>query len=618
MRTLARVFLRPPYVLAGCAFALAPSSALATGVVSDFQDSSQISNWAFDNGPEYPGAQGSLAATTAYGSSCASLLYDFTPPTNGTGTFNPAYVEATSNVSTALATNATRLRIKFQLSNSLIHGRIRIHDTSGQTLQYTLVGAYPMTNSSTNSWMTAVINLNASSSHWGGSNDGVVHGPIKQIGVVLDATGQRNTGWMRFDDVELLGDVSAANVNLADLTLTAPGSSAGALADRMGVCIHSTSDNRTLDLIKNAGFRWIRNDLFWDATETTAGQYTFTSYDALVTAAESRNLHLLFVLDYGNPLYTGTASAPPITTSATTAYANFCQAAAAHFAGHDVAFEIWNEPDASLFWGGTPNADQYATVLRAGIDAVKRGNAGARVITGGLSATNTITYAYWDELQAQGALVGAGGLGAHLYGTTAPESRWNDIVLTRARLASALPGQDIWCTEWGYSSTSLSANTNGHDAVAQNLQAGKIAREMLVAWWGNLPLEMLYDMHDDGTNLAEPENNFGLINNDYTDKPAIIAARALFKIGNNHTIDGLLTGAALPSDAHVMRLSNTSEKIYIAWVEETAPTVTLQISDRNARVWDMFGKRYPLHTGASTQSITLSVSGGPIFIESPN
>jgi len=58
-----------------------------------------------------------------------------------------------------------------------------------------------------------------------------------------------------------------------------------------------------IKMLSEAGFRWVRMDLVWEATEKEPGRYDFSAYDRLMTALEPFGIHALFILDYANHLY---------------------------------------------------------------------------------------------------------------------------------------------------------------------------------------------------------------------------------------------------------------------------------------------------------------------------
>jgi hypothetical protein len=66
----------------------------------------------------------------------------------------------------------------------------------------------------------------------------------------------------------------------------------------VGVNIHFvTGHSRDLDLITNAGFRFVRMDFSWEATERKVGVYDWTEYDELTAHLEQRGLRALYILD---------------------------------------------------------------------------------------------------------------------------------------------------------------------------------------------------------------------------------------------------------------------------------------------------------------------------------
>jgi polysaccharide biosynthesis protein PslG len=586
----------------------------ATGLLTNFEGPSGTAGWRFDNGPEFPGAKGSLAVTTFSGRKCAELHYDFRPPAQSDVPFNPEYVLASTLISPALAEGALRVRLKMKLSSPTIAARLRVRDSTGQTLQYDLTGTIPLTATTVESWAIATADLSKPEEHWGGKDDGRVQIPATEIAVLVSAPGARNQGWVRFTDVELLGRPESTAIRLDTASWISPVQEPEALADHVGVNMHSLKDDRALDAAEAVGFRWIRMDAEWNEIERQIGRYDFSGFDGLVSAAARRNFHVLAILDYGHAVHTGGGMKPPRSPAAIRAYAAFCEAMSRHFAGRGVAFEIWNEPDVDSFWDGIPNAHEYAEVLRAAIDAVKRGDPTARVLSGGLSAPYDVTYAFWNVLEQRGALAGAGGLGAHLYGTDVPEQRWGDVLLLNEQAARAMPGQKAWCTEWGFSSTKTSLTGDGHSEAARHTQAVKFIRELLVGWWADLPLNILYELKDDGGDAADPEHNFGLLTQDYEKKPALIAVRQLLSVAGNHRLVAMLGGPDIPGDIHAIRLDGPVDKIYVVWLEETAGRARVQLPGRTGWIRDMLGQRIsPPDTAAN--AIDLTSAGGPVYIQ---
>jgi len=595
--------------------AIAPLSRAITTL--NFESAANQTGWTFSTGPEYPGARGSLSFPSASGNTCGEMDLDFTPFSPLPANFNPCYVMATRTLSSAEAANVTRLQMRLMGSTSAIIPRIRILDSSGQTLQYSLTLSLPMTSLSSTGWLWESANLSTSASHWGGANDGVMHAPMKAISLIAEANGYRSTGSLQFDDLSLLGSGGTLTVNLADGVLNTPFAKT-AFADHTGVVLHVIGDTVALNTIASTGFRWVRTDLTWSSIEKVAGVYDFSAFDAFVSSAETKNLRVIAILAYGNPLYTGTSTTPPLTTAGINAFGNFCRAAAAHYASHNVTFEIWNEPNTTSYWGGAPNATQYAPVLQKGIQSVKSGNVNATALTGGLSQPTTTAYAFWDTLMSLDAMDGADGWGTHLYTPGTPEVRWPDVLNLNYRTSVSLPGKQVWCTEWGYSSQALSPTANGHEPVGRAVQAIMDVRELLVGWVANLPAVVLYDIRDDGDNASDLEQNFGLLARDYSVKPVLNAVKNLFTLTSGRTLAGLITLPTLPQNVHILRMDGPSH-IYAIWSEEGGPAWTfVTLPATPLRAVDIYGHAVSLSQYSSTPTVAVGAGQGVTYVEVPN
>jgi len=153
----------------------------------------------------------------------------------------------------------------------------------------------------------------------------------------------------------------------------------------VGVNIHFvTGHARDLDLITNAGFRIVRMDFSWEATERKAGVYDWTEYDELTAHLEQRGLRALYILDYVNGLYEPMVDArravgepapekhvaSPRHPESVAAFARWAAAAAVHFRGRHVLWEIYNEPNGG-FWRPKPDATEYTTLALATARAIR-------------------------------------------------------------------------------------------------------------------------------------------------------------------------------------------------------------------------------------------------------
>ena len=304
----------------------------------------------------------------------------------------------------------------------------------------------------------------------------------------------------------------------------------------VGVNIHFTSGHeKDLDRIAAAGFKWVREDFFWSAIERRRGEYDWSDYDDLVTQLQQRGLRPYFILDYSNPLYeqmvTGTnpltgkpeerTLASPQHPESIAAFARWAAAAAKHFHGRGVIWELWNEPNIG-FWKPKPDANQYAALALATCRAIRKADPRATIVA---PASSGFPWEFLETLFKAGALQYLDAVSVHPYRppTSPPESAAADYRRLRALIKQyAPPGKKnlpIISGEWGYSS-----NTRG---VSLEQQANFIARQQLSNLLNGVPVSIWYDWKNDGNNPAENEHNFGTVTSDLTPKPAYAAIQAL-------------------------------------------------------------------------------------------
>ncbi len=148
---------------------------------------------------------------------------------------------------------------------------------------------------------------------------------------------------------------------------------------------------RDLDLVKDAGFGWVKQHVGWRDVEGPAkGHFDWYFTDRIVADAEKLGLNVIFRLD-SEPVW----AIPPEGTSSSNGppenpqdFGDFCHALADRYRGRVQAYQVWNEPNLSREWGGhTPDPVRYVDLLRACYVGIKTADPNALVISAGLSPT---------------------------------------------------------------------------------------------------------------------------------------------------------------------------------------------------------------------------------------
>ncbi len=355
------------------------------------------------------------------------------------------------------------------------------------------------------------------------------------------------------------------------------------LPEGVGVNIHFvTGHERDLDLIAAAGFKFIRMDFAWTAIEKDKGKYDWTEYDALTANLEKRGIRALYILDYSHHLYEeivrGTnpitkevqqTTGSPQHPESVAAFARWAGAAAKHFAGRKILWEIWNEPNIQ-FWQPKPDVQQYTALALATCKAVREADPQATIIG---PATSGFPWEFLETVFKSGALEFLGGVSVHPYRNPfkPPETAEADYVKLRELIDRYAPAANkgrlpILSGEGGYSS-----NTKG---VSLETQAAFAARQQLANLMNGIPLSIWYDWKNDGDDPKENEHNFGTVMPDLKPKPAYLALQTMTRELSGYAIQSRL--ALTNAEDYALVFTNrTGGRKLAAWTAGRAHSITV-------------------------------------------
>ena len=159
----------------------------------------------------------------------------------------------------------------------------------------------------------------------------------------------------------------------------------------------------------------------------------------------------------------------------------------------------------------------------------------------------------------------------HPYRGSSPETVADDYRRLRMLIEKYKPKGKvipIFSGEWGYSST------NG---ISEEKQGEYLPRQWLTNVSNDVPLSIWYDWHDDGKDPKEPEHHYGSVHNDYSPKPASLAAKKLtselagYRFNKRLWIDR--------DDDYVLLFEKGDEVKLAAWTTHEPHKVTLPIAD---------------------------------------
>lgn len=370
-----------------------------------------------------------------------------------------------------------------------------------------------------------------------------------------------------------------------------------------GVEIHFHGENDAqAKQIAEAGFGFVRMDLFWFYVEKQKGEYDFSPYDALLDSLERHGVRAMFILAYGNQFYSGSENdkIAPATEEYRKAYAAFAGAAAAHFKGRNVLWEIWNEPNAGGFWQPAPNVEHYVLMAKKAAAAIRAADPDA-VIMG--PACYGIDFGFLDQTFKLGLLDAVNTVSVHPYGHMIPEAAAASYKALSEMIRKNGSSAPIVSGEWGYSSA----------AVRKDAQAQLMIRMFLSNMLSEVPLSIWYDWHDDGTEPQNWHHNFGVVHHDFTPKPAYIAMQALNRcLGGYRLVRRATVGG--PED-YVLVFSDGARFRVAAWTIGAPRDVELRIDAPSVVLTNVMGKR---RKGEVTEgTLRLPVDGAVTYIDCP-
>jgi hypothetical protein len=392
------------------------------------------------------------------------------------------------------------------------------------------------------------------------------------------------------------------------------------LPQGVGVNIHFTRGHgKDLDLIAAGGFKIVRMDFSWSSIEHAKGQYRWSEYDELTVDLEKRGLRPMYILDYSNPLYEETViSKDPLTgrenrsvaapqhPESIAAFARWAGAAAKHFRGRHVLWEIWNEPNIG-FWRPRPDVGQYTTLALATARAVRAADPDATLVA---PATSEVPLPFLEHFFAAGALHHLDAVSVHPYRPyrRPPETAVEDYTRLRRLIEQHAPaGKNnlpVLSGEWGYA-----AHTGG---VTREVQAAYLVRMQLANLLDGVPVSIWYDWKDDGSDPKEREHNFGVMTHDLKPKPAYQAVQVLTRTLSGYRIQRRLEVGSTKD--YVLLLTDSAGHLRLAaWTLDTPHAITIKGIEQGKLLGiDSSGLQFK--PGQNREGIVLELGVAPMYL----
>ncbi|MDO4576214.1 MAG: discoidin domain-containing protein [Planctomycetia bacterium] len=186
-----------------------------------------------------------------------------------------------------------------------------------------------------------------------------------------------------------------------------------------GILASSTEQGRNeIDLLRtlwpahgDAGFKWVRigyhdDPINWHEVEKVKGTLEVDPMtDAAITELANMGLNIVMCLNFGNRLYAPDAKSPrpfpqlwewyydspppPVTPEALAAWDRYVAFIVTKYRDRVKYFEVWNEWNIPLYWGGPVDEEHYVTLAKRTIPIIRRLAPDAKILVGSTSGFPT-------------------------------------------------------------------------------------------------------------------------------------------------------------------------------------------------------------------------------------
>ena len=327
-----------------------------------------------------------------------------------------------------------------------------------------------------------------------------------------------------------------------------------------------TFNEATLREVRGLGFRVVRRGLYWNVVEKEKGVYDFSSVDAQMKVCKELGLTVIVTLFSSNSLYEEPRGGVQ-TEAGRKGFASFAVAAAKHFSGQDVMFEIWNEPNVRTFWrkDGTHNspefAKEYSDLVNTVVPAMVKAVPGVFVMAGSVSNYWEPSYQWTEECFKNGVLKsGIRAWSVHPYGVKTPEEFKVGHDRTKELLKKyGAPDMPLIDSERGFTNVKNGVNdegwSGGSSAKLMDYQAWHLVRQYLVDMIEGVRLTSWYEY--------KGNEGFSLYENGKP-RPALDAFKVMVRELDGYSFKSLVKTDS-PQDRIAIFANGSGARKLVAW-----------------------------------------------------
>jgi hypothetical protein len=317
-------------------------------------------------------------------------------------------------------------------------------------------------------------------------------------------------------------------------------------------------NQKTIAMVKDAGFNWIRISIHWSEVEGAKDHWDPLPLDRIVDQYQGSGVKILATVSK-EPDWARDPSEQQLLTNFQD-FAGFMYFLAQRYKGKIHAYEIWNEENLADNMRGAIRIDDYGRLLEAGYQGAKQADPNITIVFGGLTPTgvNDPANAMDDLRYLQNFYNYSGGaytkyfdvLGIHVSSTHNPPDKmypedpgiggWTDHPSFYFRRGEQLhqvqvehgDGRPIWITEFGWTTRNgapgyeYGALNSEEDQANYLVQAYQIARSNWPWTTGMFVWNLNYSV------ISPPDDEkfpWSVLNADWSPRPSYEKLKAMPK-----------------------------------------------------------------------------------------
>lgn len=369
--------------------------------------------------------------------------------------------------------------------------------------------------------------------------------------------------------------------------------------------------NKSLELYKNAGVKYIRDCIKWESVEKNENQYDFSAHDKWINQANEYGINV--ILHFGGMTNMVGNDKRINSEEELNKFLNLATETVKRYENIK-EFELFNEPNldynnwnyandnyfpwyARAFSGYTEIMNTYRSDAQISIGSTANIQTGLNNNYNNISSTD-----FFNKMLDYGLYKDIDAFAFHLYNSrTDNQDRFNENLATIENSINDSGGfiyLDI--TEYGNSA---------YDGITEEIQGQKLVKDSITLDENNIRIQTMYNGWNKGSDTNNKENNYGLLYNNYTPKPAYYTMKNYYEntngaeyIGKIDSLEGI-TNENL--EAHVYNKDGKTK--IIVWANNSDDSIEIPYEDFNAS--DIYGNSIENTDGK------LEITTSPIYLD---